>query len=256
MIIKFNEIKKNSSNFINNKPFPHIVLDNIFDYEFLSLIENEIKNIQEWDENKNFHGSINKRIMNTYENFPPNVKKLINKLNNKDMLEALERLTGEKNLIPDPYYFGGGIHSTTRGGFLKIHADFNWHKKLKLFRRINLLLYLTKEWKEEYNGNIEFWKKPFNKADKSIFPKFGRMVIFTTDDNSFHGHPKPLQCPENIWRNSIALYYYSSTRPSKNFFINRLGTDYVPVHNDNFKRVGILRKIWGSIKYKLFPNKF
>ena len=47
MIIKFNEIKKNSSNFINNKPFPHIVLDNIFDYEFLSLIENEIKNIQE-----------------------------------------------------------------------------------------------------------------------------------------------------------------------------------------------------------------
>ena len=102
-------------------------------------------------------------------------------------------MPGEVSLIPDPYFHGGGIHSTTKGGFLKVHADFNWHKKLKLFRRLNLLLYLTRDWKEEYKGNIEFWKEPFNEASKSVFPKFGRMVIFTTDDKSFHGHPHPFR---------------------------------------------------------------
>ena len=256
MLINFDKIQNLSNEYINNKPFPHIVIDDVIDLNLLNEIDTEIKSIEDWDDKKNFHGSIKKRILNSYEKFPTFTKKLINYLNNKKMLEVLENLTGEKALIPDPYFYGGGVHSTTRGGYLKVHADFNWHKKLKLFRRLNLLLYLSKDWKEEYKGNIEFWKEPFTKAEKSIFPKFGRLIIFTTDDNSFHGHPDPLQSPESIWRNSIALYYYSSIKPKKNFSGYRLGTDYVPVKNDNFQRVGKLRKIWGNIKYRLFPSKF
>ena len=256
MNINYKELENRFEDYSNNKPFPHIVHDNILDSKYLEEVEKEVNEIKKWDQEKTFHGAIKKRILNSYENFPDKTQKLIHTLNNKKMLEALEKLTGETSLIPDPYFEGGGIHSTTKGGYLKVHADFNWHKKLKLFRRINLLLYVTKNWKEEYMGNIEFWKEPFNKAEKAIVPKFGRMVIFTTDDKSFHGHPHPLNCAENVWRNSIALYYYSSVKPKKNFSGFRLGTDYVPLQDDTFKRTSKIRTIWGSIKYKLFPEKF
>ena len=41
----------------------------------------------------------------------------------------------------------------------------------------------------------------------------GGDTIVLTDDFSYHGHPDPLTCPENITRKSIALYYYSNGRP-------------------------------------------
>ena len=50
----------------------------------------------------------------------------------------------DENLIPDPYFLGGGIHSSKKGGFLNIHTDFNWHHKLQLHRRVNVLIYLSK----------------------------------------------------------------------------------------------------------------
>ena len=55
------------------------------------------------------------------------------------MLEFLETLTGIDGLVPDPYFAGGGLHQIVRGGFLKVHADFNWHPKLRLDRRLNML---------------------------------------------------------------------------------------------------------------------
>ena len=60
-------------------------------------------------------------------------------MNSFEMLLWLEALTGIEGLIPDPYFGGGGLHQIEPGGFLKIHADFNVHPKLKLDRRLNML---------------------------------------------------------------------------------------------------------------------
>jgi hypothetical protein len=40
------------------------------------------------------------------------------------------------------------------------------------------------------------------------------MVIFSTTDFSYHGHPEPLNCPDNRSRRSLALYYYTNGRPA------------------------------------------
>ena len=72
---------------------------------------------------------------------------------------CLEELTGIKNLIADKTLYGGGLHQVERGGKLDIHADFNIHKKFKWHRRVNLILYLNKNWKPEYNGYLELWDK-------------------------------------------------------------------------------------------------
>ncbi|RMG84682.1 MAG: 2OG-Fe(II) oxygenase [Bacteroidetes bacterium] len=126
----------------------------------------------------------------------------------------LQNLTGIKEtLIPDPYFEGGGFHQIKPGGFLKVHVDFHKHKLMGLDRRINVLVYLNEDWKEEYGGHFELWETDMSKCALKIAPLFNRMAIFSTTDYSWHGHPDPLTCPPDRSRKSLALYYYTNGRP-------------------------------------------
>ena len=111
----------------------------------------------------------------------------------------------------DPYFLGGGFHETLRGGCLGIHADFNIHQKMKLRRRVNVLVYLNEDWDPTYGGDLELWTRDMKQKAKSVSPLFNRCVIFNTDDDSWHGHPDALACPEGKSRKSLALYYYTAS---------------------------------------------
>lgn len=130
--------------------------------------------------------------------------------NSPPMLAFLEGLTNIKGLIPDPYFTGGGLHEIRTGGMLGIHADFQVNEALQIRRRINVLIYLNKDWKSEYGGSLELWDKSMQHKVKSVAPLFNRCVIFNTDADSFHGHPDPLTTPGGVTRKSIALYYYTA----------------------------------------------
>lgn len=197
-------------------PFPHIVLDDLFPAEELEKVLAEFPSPQqtEW---VRFDSSTEKKLGFHHEksDVSDTIRRFLWQLNSFEMLEFLETLTGISGLIPDPYFGGGGLHQIERGGFLKVHADFNWHPKLRLDRRLNLLVYLNKDWKEEYGGHLELWDAEMKQAVRSILPLFNRTVIFSTTDVSFHGHPKPLNCPPGVTRKSASLYYYTSGRPEE-----------------------------------------
>jgi hypothetical protein len=144
----------------------------------------------------------------------------------------------EKSLVPDPYLEGGGIHQIGTGGYLKVHADFNWNERLNLYRRLNILIYLNDSWDESWGGALELWTSDMARCSKRVPPQSNTMVVFTTDDRSFHGHPHPLATPDGVHRDSIPLYYYSSLRPERNFAAARLSTDYRPIEGDTFRAGG------------------
>ena len=129
--------------------------------------------------------------------------------NSYPFVHFLETLTGIDGLIPDPHYHGGGLHQILPGGKLKIHSDFNYLKKLGLYRKINVFLYLNKEWRLDYGGCLEFWNRDMTSCVRSISPDFNRLVAFNTDNYAYHGHPEPLACPNGMTRKSIAFYYYT-----------------------------------------------
>ncbi len=133
---------------------------------------------------------------------------LIDYLNSKDTIQMLEDITGIKGLQPDHNLIGGGFHETKRGGYLGIHTDFNIHRKTKLYRRVNLLIFLNEEWEDEWGGHLELWSKDGKECVAKIAPTFGTAVIFNTTKDSWHGHPTPLNTTERITRKSIAMYYY------------------------------------------------
>jgi hypothetical protein len=130
-------------------------------------------------------------------------------------LQFLSEVTGIPNLISDPGFEGGGLHQIIRGGKLGVHADFNRHRDFGLDRRLNLLLYLNRDWREEYGGNLELWDRTMSRCEARVAPLFNRVMIFGTTDFTYHGHPDPLQCPEGMTRKSMALYYFSNGRPAE-----------------------------------------
>jgi hypothetical protein len=108
---------------------------------------------------------------------------------------------------------GGGLHQIIPGGFLKVHADFNYHPSTHHHRRINLLVYLNPQWEDAWDGNLELWTRDMSRCASSIAPVLNRCVVFSTTDSAYHGHPRPLSCPPGMSRKSLALYYYTVMRP-------------------------------------------
>ncbi len=191
-------------------PFPHIAIDDFLDEEIAEQLLREFpgENAIPW---KEYFDSKQKKQANENENHMSALTRhVLYTLNSATFLNFLEQLTGIDNLIADPSFRGGGQHNIYRGGKLGVHVDYNKHERFGLDRRLNLLLYLNKDWKEEYGGHIELWSPDMARCEKRYAPVYNRAVLFSTTESSYHGHPDPLQCPENRSRKSLALYYYSN----------------------------------------------
>ncbi len=204
--------KANQQRYAQALPFPHIVIDNFLPTEVLDAVLNEFPQPEQINWTK-FEDTAQVKLASTTETqLGIATRLLLHQFNSSVFLNFLETLTGIDGIIPDPHFAGGGLHQIVRGGFLKVHVDFNRHFKLRLDRRLNLLLYLNQNWEESYGGQLELWDRDMTACQTSILPVFNRCVIFNTTDFSFHGHPNPLTCPPGWTRKSIAIYYYSNGR--------------------------------------------
>jgi Rps23 Pro-64 3,4-dihydroxylase Tpa1-like proline 4-hydroxylase len=201
--------------YLNAEPFPHIIIDDFLSTEILDKILEEFPQpgAIDW---RSFKNKSEKKLASTSElQMGETIRFLLYQLNSSVFIDFLEKLTGIEGIIPDPHFVGGGLHQIERGGYLKVHVDFNKHTRLKLDRRLNLLLYLNKNWEEEYGGHLQLWDSEMKECHQKILPIFNRCVVFSTTDFSYHGHPDPLTCPEDRTRKSLALYYYSNGRPAE-----------------------------------------
>jgi hypothetical protein len=203
-----------AARFQNASPFPYVIADDILPATLLDDVLSEYPEPEDVEWQSFDLPTEMKLALADTDRMGPVTRHLLAELNGQVFVDFLERLTGIPGLIPDPHYEGGGLHQIRRGGFLKIHADFNRHSRLPLDRRINVLVYLNHDWPEAFGGHLELWNKTMTRCEVRTLPIFNRMVIFTTSDFAYHGHPDPLTCPPNRARRSIALYYYTNGRPS------------------------------------------
>jgi len=204
---------QHASAYQSGTPYPHITMDDFLPDWVIDRILEEFPDAHKIDWKK-FSSPEEKKLGTHNEaQIGPFIRYILYAFNSSTFITFLESLTGIQGLIPDPHFVGGGMHQTLKDGYLKIHADFNIHPRLKLDRRINVLLYLNKDWKEEYGGHFELWDKDMKNCEKQVLPIGNRFVAFSTTSTSFHGAPNPLNCPEDRSRKSLALYYYTSGQP-------------------------------------------
>ncbi len=217
--------------YANGDPFPNIHFEDFFNPDVLDAILEEFPNLEGKDDIKYQTPNEIKLASRGERRFGPVSKAFAHFLNSEPFLLFLQELTSiEETLTPDPYFEGGGFHQTKPGGFLKIHADFNKHRQTGLDRRLNVLVYLNKAWKDEYGGHFELWNRDMTRCVSKIPPRFNTMAMFTTTDFSYHGLPNPLTCPPDRSRKSLALYYYTNGRPSSE--INQGLEDHTTLFRD------------------------
>jgi 2OG-Fe(II) oxygenase superfamily len=213
------------------QPFPHIAID---DFMPAALLECCLEDFPGANEAEHTYARSQEWRKRTYspDSLPVQTRQLFYAFNSRPFIQVIENISGIEGLIPDPYFLGGGLHEIGQGGHLSMHADFNHHEPMNLERRINLLVYLNRDWSEDYGGQLELWDEKMRKRIQSYVPAFNRCVIFSTTSRSNHGNPNPVQHPHGMPRRSIALYYYTATwdgarRQHTTQFRSRPGTNDV-----------------------------
>jgi Rps23 Pro-64 3,4-dihydroxylase Tpa1-like proline 4-hydroxylase len=234
--------------YMNNSPYPHIAIDNFLKQEIIEEVHRDFPAVHDEGWIHYLHYNEKKHGLNKMELLPASARSLIHELNTPAFISFLEKITGINNLKADESMEGGGLHQTVKGGFLNIHADFTVHPHKKNWqRRVNILIYMNKDWKDEYGGHLELWSRDMKRCEEKVLPVFNRCVIFNTDADSFHGHPEPLTCPQEMTRKSVALYYFTE---EKEIAIKH-ATNYKPRPGERFKGVLIYldKKVLSSYSY-------
>lgn len=204
-----------TAQFINNAPYPHIVLDNFLAEHVVKGVVDEYPDLSGFSDGVSFKDDHSIKLgSHGFGHLSGTGLALVSFLQSDVFLEWLSLLTGiSEPLISDPYLEGGGYHEISPGGYLKVHVDFARHKKTNLDRRLNLLIYLNPGWDARWGGELGLFDPNDLKSPvKTVSRILNRCVIFSTTSYTYHGHPSPLSCPQDRRRRSLALYYYSNGR--------------------------------------------
>lgn len=196
--------------YVHARPFPHLVLDNLFPAEVLEAVvrESPALNHENWlviDAD----GLQQVMRMRTGVDMGPASYQLAAFVHSPAFLYLLSELTGIWQLLPDPYLQGAGHAVMRRGMFMEVHKDRNVAYDTGLTRRLAMIIFLNHDWKREYAGELELWSPDGSRSEVSIEPLFNRVVLFEVADPNYHGVPTPLQCPEGRARHSFIVYYHT-----------------------------------------------
>ena len=206
------------TSFQKAKPFRHLVVDDLLVAQFCGELADEFPSFHADNAISELGTSGRKAVHTDVPSLGPAYESFDALIRSKEFLNLMSRWTGIPNLLYDPEYIGGGTHENCDGQELDPHIDFNYHPTTALHRRLNLILFLNREWKDRWGGVLDFHCDPWD-PDRdqvhSISPRFNRCVIFETNENSWHGFCR-IHLPENkrdVSRRSIAVYFYTKERP-------------------------------------------
>lgn len=190
------------------RPFPHLVLENLFDPQLLNLVHEDFDAPQvPWQTLRNDYE--NTRRSQTGAALGPAAQLYFSLVHAGWFTAALSRITGIANLVTDPLLWGGGLHESGAGAHFAVHRDFAYHRQTGLRNEMVLITYLNRHWQDAWGGQLELWDAAAHRCEATVAPVFGRSLLFLHGPRSFHGHPVPMTPPPGVTRRSVAVYYYT-----------------------------------------------
>jgi len=209
-----NDISNIKNNFLNAKPFEHVVIDNFLETCYAEKISELFPKFDKtWHEYKNPIEV--KYAFDNINSLPIELKNYFYYLSTPEIINIIRQITNFDNLEYDEYLHGAGVHLHPRFGRLNIHLDYEKHPYSGKERRLNIILFMSKDWDVNWNGANELWNSDVTKCIAKTEIKFNRAILFKTNDISWHGLPDKILCPENVFRKSLAYYYVSPLNTKK-----------------------------------------
>lgn len=193
-------------------PFSILVLDDFCDTDKLNNLLSELPDPEDvgLKKSRDYMFAKNKFEKSGFAEFGGNSSELYEDLVSEEFRNWLSQVCGREIWV-DKDFHGGGLHQGGAGSFLDMHVDFNVHPLHDdWFRDLNILLYLNKDWRPDYGGELKLRNKHTG-ASRIVEPIFNRCVIMETRDYTMHGYD-PISFPEGSYRRSIACYAYSAKK--------------------------------------------
>lgn len=209
--VDFSKFDSWKNEFKGAAPFDHVVIDDFLPKELAVALENDFP-VDKLNELYSYNNPLeHKFASNNWNLFPPTTYSLFEYLNSAAVVEKMSLLCGVE-LEADFGLHGGGWHIHGDGGKLNPHLDYSIHPKLGLQRKLNLILYLSSDWKEEYGGHLGLWSNDPSlnqpsKLAREISVGFNKALIFDTTQYSWHGISRIISAPAGCFRKSLAVYY-------------------------------------------------
>lgn len=209
--------------FVEAQPCKHICLPNFFEENFANTLHD---NFPAFDSLQVIRKSLNENKREDYhfERWHPAFGQLQQAMITEEIGKFMSDLTGIEGLFTNTDSLGQGVHMGGKGSFLDVHIDVNVNVGKKLWRRVNLLVYMNKNWQPEWKGDIEIWTKDMKEMAVKYPPSFNNAVIFLTDENSPHGYEK-INFPEGEYRKSYYAYFFTPMQEGVKYedsrFLNR-----------------------------------
>lgn len=228
------------------KPYPHLILDGYFDDDALDRIASEFpsKEERDWIAYDTAHEL--KQTSRGISGLHPFTQQFLLQTCSREWLSTLGEITGVDDLVADPLFLGGGLHESFRGGWLNMHTDWTKHAALPLTRKLNMIVYLNRDWDPSWGGALELWDPETKECGAKVDPIFNRAVIFPTTDYTLHGFPNPMTCPEDRSRKSVSLFYWS---PAREAIKDGTYITFLP-GNGRTKRAAFLRSLIPPIAFQ------
>lgn len=208
----------------NSHPIKHVIIENFLDSDYAEKLFNEFPTNFDDSSWHKYMNPIEVKYANDHlETMGKHTKDLFYVLSHKKLIDIFSKISGISDLEYDPYLHGAGLHAHPRHGRLNLHLDYEKHPITGKERRMNIILYLSKDWKNEWNGATELWDENVQNKVVESKVKFNSAIIFQTNEISWHGLPEKIMCPEGVFRKSFAYYYVSPLKAKENN--NKFGAD-------------------------------
>ena len=193
--------------YLDAKPWPHVVLEDLFPEVLLDSVAADCAGLDQAGLITRNHDRQIKQ--EAWDGLGPATTRFLDLVEGESFRDFISTVTGVADLLTDPTHTYAGAHRTPPGGFTKIHRDFEVHPTSGLFHRVNLLVYLNRDWADSYGGSLELWPPDMSALGRRIFPRYNTTVLWETHGATLHGLPDPVKCPSDRMRLSVACYYYT-----------------------------------------------
>lgn len=221
------------------RPFPCARMDGLLDEQLVERAAIEAENVSEFEAGwVDYDNPLEKkRVSRSSFRLADALTGLQDHLRSAEWLEFLAAMTGIDGLVADDELYGAGLSVVPRGGYLALHRDLELHPHTGLERRLNLAVFLNRDWDDDWGGHLELWHerdgKPYM-CGRRVRPTLGRIMLF--DPQGFHGFPDPVRCPAETSRLSVQVFYYAPARETakrtRAMFVPRPQDDCVRMLNE------------------------
>lgn len=207
-----------AARFAAARPFRHLVVDGFLPGALARGVARELPRPDDEAFTEGRVGGDGVAICRDPERLGPSWARVDALTRSADFLAALGEACGVADLRRNEAGDCGGLFRYAPDSEMDVHVDSNdvdvhcaqtGHR-----RKINLLLYLTPGWREDWGGGFDLYAAPSRAPVKSVAPLFNRCVLFDSHDRSWHG-VAPITLPRSARgtaRFALILNYFSTDR--------------------------------------------